>query len=368
VSIRNLYFIGQCLSLDEHPSFRETIIEQFSKQDYDWDDFIWTCSNHLIIPTIYLKFRTYDLLSYLPEQIAQHIREIYEINRDRNEQILLQMKEITVALNSGGISPIFLKGTGNLIDGLYSDVGERIIGDIDILVPDIDYLKSVALVNEIGYLDHWEEPRNPEKMVHYPRLYKYNVPADLEIHRIPTENKDLKYLNAEMIYRNKQEIAGFPGCFIPSIEHRIIHNFVHSQLSNAGHRLGVVSLRDIYDFFLLSKRGDISSIINNISCKKKVFAYLTIEQELLGLPITEKPTLSSRFYIWKHDLNLSSSAFYHFNRIPWVISGMIFHGYPKEIKEALISKDARQSLIHRLGNKKWYFQHFRLIKKSIIGH
>jgi len=365
VSLRNLYFIGQCLSLDEHPSFRETIIEQFSKQEYDWDDFIWICSNHLIIPTIYLKFKTYDLLGYLPEQIAQHIKEIYEINRDRNEQILAQMKEITVALNSGGISPIFLKGTANLIDGVYSDLGERMIGDIDILVPEADYLKSVELVHGIGYLNHWGEPRNPEKMVHYPRLYKYNVPADLEIHRIPTENKDLKYLNAEIIYRNKQEVAGFPGCYIPCIEHRIIHNFVHSQLTNSGHRLGIVSLRDIYDYFLLSKRGNTSTIINNVSCKKKASAYLTIEQKLLGLPITEKPTLSSKFYIWKHDLNLKSSLFYYINRIPWLISRMIFEGYPKQIKEAFTYKEEREKLIQKLGKRKWYINHFKLLKKQL---
>lgn len=367
MSLRNLYFIGQCLSLDEHPSFREVIIEQFSNPDYDWNDFTWTCSNHLIIPTIYLKFKTYDLRSFLPEQIAQHIKEIYEINSNRNEQILLQMKEITVALNSGGISPVFLKGTGNLIDRLYSDLGERIIGDIDILVPKADYLKAVELVREIGYLNHWEEPRNPEKMVHYPRLYKYNVPADLEVHRIPTENKDLKYLNSELIYGNMQEIAEFPGCFIPSIEHRIIHNFVHSQLTNSGHRLGVVTLRDIYDLYLLSKRANLASVVNKISCKRKAKAYLAITQKLLGLPISEKLTLTSKFYIWKHDLNLTSSLFYYFNRVLWVISGMIFYGYPKQIKEAIIFKDAKQSLIRKLGNLKWYRQHFKLIKKSIIG-
>ena len=65
-----LYFIGQCLSLDEHPTFRETIIAQFSKPDYDWNQFIWTCSNHLVLPVIYLKFLKHDLLSYVPEVLA----------------------------------------------------------------------------------------------------------------------------------------------------------------------------------------------------------------------------------------------------------------------------------------------------------
>jgi len=44
------------------------------------------------------------------------------------------MKEMNAKLNAAGISPIYLKGTGNLIDGFYEDIGERIIGDIDFLV------------------------------------------------------------------------------------------------------------------------------------------------------------------------------------------------------------------------------------------
>jgi len=139
VSIPPIYFIGQCLSLDEHPSFRETIIAQFSEPDYDWNSFIWTCSNHLVLPVIYLKFRKYDLLGYLPEVLAQHLGEIYALNRKRNEQIILQVKEMNATLNAANISPIYLKGTGNLIDGIYSDAGERIIGDIDFLVPERDF-------------------------------------------------------------------------------------------------------------------------------------------------------------------------------------------------------------------------------------
>jgi len=134
VSILPIYFIGQCLSLDEHPTFRETIIAQFSDPGYDWNSFIWTCSNHLVLPVIYLKFLKYDLLGYLPEVLAQHLKEIHSLNRTRNEQIILQVKEMNATLNAAGISPIYLKGTGNLIDGFYEDIGERIIGDIDFLV------------------------------------------------------------------------------------------------------------------------------------------------------------------------------------------------------------------------------------------
>jgi len=70
----------------------------------------------------------------VPEVLAQHLEDIYTLNRTCNEQILLQVKEINATLNASGISPIYMKGTGNLIDGIYDDIGERIIGDIDFIL------------------------------------------------------------------------------------------------------------------------------------------------------------------------------------------------------------------------------------------
>ena len=49
---------------------------------------------------------------------------------------------MNATLNTAGISPIYLKGTGNLIDGIYGDVGERIIGDTDLRVPEKDILTT----------------------------------------------------------------------------------------------------------------------------------------------------------------------------------------------------------------------------------
>jgi len=80
----------------------------------------------------------------VPDVLEQHLKEIYTLNRTRNEQILLQVKEMNATLNAANISPIYLKGTGNLIDGIYGDIGERIIGDIDFLVAEKDFLTTAV--------------------------------------------------------------------------------------------------------------------------------------------------------------------------------------------------------------------------------
>ena len=120
---------------------------------------------------------------------------------------------MNATLNTAGISPIYLKGTGNLIDGIYGDLGERIIGDTDLLIPEADYLKAIELVKEIGYTNHWGEPRKPEKLKHYPSLFKDDVPVDIEIHRIPVQDEYLKYINSEMILSRKKNSCLISGLF-----------------------------------------------------------------------------------------------------------------------------------------------------------
>ena len=367
MSILPIYFIGQCLSLDEHPSFRDEIIVQFTDENYDWQSFIWTCSNHLVLPVIYLKFRDHDLLEYLPDVLANHLKEVYELNHARNKQIIGQMKELTATLNMAGISPIYLKGTGSLIDGIYEDIGERIIGDIDLLIPEVDYLKAVEKAKEIGYINHWGEPRNPGTLKHYPSLHKTDVVADIEIHRLPVQEEYLKYINSDMIIRQKKAVALLPGGFVPCDDHKVLHSFVHGQLCNSGYRLGVVSLRDIYDLYRFSKRIDLITALAQFPVQRKVNAYFEIAQKLLGIAISDKQSFASKVFIWKHDMNLTSPLFSKINRIPWSISEMVNHAYKMRIIEAFHYKDAKKLLFHNLGSWQWYRHHFEIYKKMITG-
>ena len=365
MSIRNLYFIGQCLSLDEHPSFRETIIAQFSDPGYDWNSFIWTCSNHLVLPAIYLKFLKYDLLGYLPEVLVQHLEEIHSLNRTRNTQIIGQMKEITATLNRAGISPIYLKGTGNLIDGIYEDVGERIIGDIDFLVPERDFLTTAECFKNKGYQICFPAYLPYDQMKHYPRLWKEDVAADLEIHRVPVNHKYATHFSSAIVQQSKKTVTDFPGCFVLSDNHKVVLNFIHSQLSNAGHRLGTVSLRDVYDLHCFSKRVDLQQTA--APYRQKYLAYYDITYKLLGLPNFVKQTLSSKIFCRKHDLNLTSPLFSTLHRIPWTISVFILIVIPMKWKEFFNYQEARQILVRKMGSKTWYTQQLEIYKKMITG-
>ena len=277
------YFTGKCLILDDDPGFSNVIIEQIGLDVIDWTKFVTLCSNHLILPLIYLKFRSHDLLKHLPEELSEHLKYIHDLNLIRNRQILKQLKEITSSLNKNDIYPIFLKGSGNLLDHLYADNGERIIGDIDFLIPKKDYLRTARLLEEEGYT-----PVSPfyceiENLKHYPRISKHGYPAVLEIHQLPVTERFQSWFNPEMIEKDKRTVKSLPGSYVLSDKHNIILNFIHGQLDHKGHLYGIVSFRDLYDLYLLSKRTPLTLTINNIKARKKAVAYFVLAGKAFGL-------------------------------------------------------------------------------------
>ena len=139
------YFLGQCLMLDEQPKKREEVIEKINTGNIDWQNFVTLGSNHLVLTAIFLKFEKHNLSNYLPVDLPPFLKEIYDLNNLRNEQILFQIKEVTALLNKNNIYPLFLKGAAHLLVGLYTGIGERILGDIDFLVPEKAYRHPAAV-------------------------------------------------------------------------------------------------------------------------------------------------------------------------------------------------------------------------------
>jgi hypothetical protein len=247
------YLIGRCLSLSDNPANKDSIIQAFHQPDMDWQKFAGIASNHLIIPCLYIQLRNNGLLPDLPAKLAEHFRHIHQINYERNLKTIEQIKEINRWLLNEDIKPIYLKGTGNLLDGLYSDIGERIFGDIDFLVSEKDFIHAAEILKQNGY-KHSDPfyPDNTYRYKHFPRLYKQDVPVDVEIHQRPIE-MGYNYFNYEIINPDKRHALLYPDCYyVMSDKHKLIMNFFHGY--KAADVRSHVSFRNLYDFYLLSKR------------------------------------------------------------------------------------------------------------------
>lgn len=346
------YFAGKCLALDENPEFRNKVVELCKNDLIDWKQFVAICSNNLVLPSIFLKFRTHNILKYLPQDLQEHLLKINELSRVRNNAILEQIKSITAVLNEQNIFPTYLKGAGNLLDDVYVDIEERLMIDIDFLVPEEDFLTSAKIMLNSGYLSYTDnEVLEVWKWKHYPRLYHPDFPADIEIHRIPT-HRNRSWFNQKIINTEKKTVSTLNGCFVPSFKHKIIHNFIHSQLSHKGYLFGRIPLRDIYDLYRLSKQFPLIETLPQIKKRKKAIAYFAFAKNVFEFDeeFFPKQNLKYRLLKRKHELILNSRLFKK-NYQGIVLTFLIVKDrYVVKFFKAFYSKEIRRAIKKKLSN------------------
>ncbi len=358
------YFTGKCLTLNKNPIHKESIETAFLSGHIPIETFISLCSNHFVLPAIFIQLKNTDLLYLLTPDLAEHLQEIYELNTERNQLITGQVGEICMKLQEKNIEPLFLKGTGNLLDNLYIDPGERMIGDIDFLVHEKDYLETARLIKELGYRSQRKVYGNIETLKHYPRLFKPDVPADIEIHRLPVPEKYSKKFNPNLVFQKKKEIREFPNCYTLSDEHKMTINFIHGQLGNKGYHHKITSLRDIYDYYLLTMRVSPEKVASTIEQITKAKAYFFYAQQVLGQP--ELISFDSR--ATKIHVKLSNLAFKNFHifaayRMILLFSNLIFIRYGLKIFESIYKKSSREYIWKRMKDREWYVAHFNSLRK-----
>lgn len=186
----------------------------------------------------------------------------------------------------------------------------------------------------------------------------------IEIHRQLTENHQ-SWFNPAIIYQGIKEVAAHSGCYVLSDKHKIILNFIHSQLDNEGHIYGIVSFRDLYDLYLLSQRTDIHQTIPAIKCKQKAIAYFAFAGKALGIPKDKGLYPENNFSAWvlikKNDLNLSSTTFYYsYHTIVYFLHHILV-GHATQIIKSFYSKNVRHAVISRLTDRKWYSTYLKHI-------
>ncbi len=250
------------------------------------------------------------------------------------------------------------------MDHLYSDLGVRMIGDIDLLVIKTNYLKAAELIKELKYKTDAILYDDVHFRKHYPRLFRTDVPADIEIHHVPVNIQYSKQFNTELLFQNKKVISNRNNTFVSSNEHKLIHTFIHSQLSNKGHKRKTLGLRDLYDAHLLLKRVDNHSVLLQVEENVKAqhfFEYVNYlfnpEQTTLTDKLPNKFATNHEWFYnhprW-HRIYLRLIDFYE----------LIIIRYLWRIIRTPFQKSSMRYLYVRLKDPKWYKMHFKGVRDS----
>jgi hypothetical protein len=230
--------------------------------DVDWESVVKLSASHYVFPTLYCNLKRVDFLKYLPTDLVEYMKHINNLNRDRNTQINQQAQELNSLLLANNITPIFLKGTGNLLADLYKDIAERMMGDIDFIFSKEDYPKAITILRESGYSEVENLKYYHPEAKHYRRLKKENNIAAIEIHKELLIEKYANEFNYSFVEKDSQIIN---GAAVLSYANKLNLSIIANQINDSGFYYKTMALRNAYDVFLLSKKTNAKDAVNTLS-------------------------------------------------------------------------------------------------------
>ena len=247
------------ISLEE--SNRQEIEKRLQSKKIDWEAVVEISTAHYVFPALYCNLKRVGFLHYLPQELVNFMEHITNLNRERNQQIITQAKELNTLLLQNNITPIFLKGTGNLLAGLYKDIAERMVGDIDFIFSKQDYPEAISILIDNGYLPKRISNFKHFPHRHYPRLIKENKIGAVEIHSKFLNSKYDNEFNYSFVEKDMQIINGYA---VLSYANKINLSIVASQINDYGFYYNTITLRNAYDVFLLSKKTNAKDAVNSL--------------------------------------------------------------------------------------------------------
>ena len=254
-----LFFIAKCLTISLEEKNRNEIELVLKTTDLDWESVVKVSTSHYVFPALYCNLKRFDYLKYLPQELVSYMAQITDLNRERNKKIITQARELNSLLLANNITPIFLKGTGNLLAGIYEDEAERMVGDIDFIFSKEDYPKSIAILREFGYSDVFKTDNNYPQFKHYQRLKNANNIAAIEIHKELLIEKYANEFNYSFVEKDSQVINGVR---VLSYANKLNLSIIANQINDNGFYYKTMALRNAYDVFLLSQKTNAKDAVN----------------------------------------------------------------------------------------------------------
>jgi len=335
----------------------------------DWYQFTAIASNHLVLQMLYPELKQFQLLNYLPSDLQSHLKEVYKLNKIRNENILEQISGVSRLLIKNNIKGIFLKGAGILMDDSYGDPGKRIMEDIDILTSREDWGKTVDLLISEGYSSRSVPDKSyRHKIKHYPRLSKASETAEIEIHQTAVKAYYADRLPFELLYKNSIPSKINKQALILNDSFKIIHSSLHTMKEHRGYKSAHIRLREMKDIEELSKNVNQLEILQQYPWyHKEIISLFKLTESVFHIPQNKalSDTFASSFFLFRHRLNLNNNFILWLTLILIRFPKKIFVHYIKVPFLAIITKKERKKFIKKIVKAETWKKHFRSYGKQL---
>ena len=249
-------FLCDALARDGNAA-RRARLEAFIAAAPDWPALVWLAGEQSITPALAPALQRWGLLRALPADLRDYLLATAAMNRARNRQLLAELEQVAGVLNAAGLRPLALKGAANLLAGLHEDPAERLLVDLDLLLPPDRLEAGVAALRAAG----WQAVGAVEMTLHHaPALHRHGHLATVELHGQPLDLPWQPLLGAaELLATARPCRLGAAWLLLPSPSLRLAHALAHGALADRSLALRRLRLRDLDDAARLAAGMDVAA-------------------------------------------------------------------------------------------------------------
>ena len=252
----NLSLLGECLAVGD--TYAPDLPARLASPTIDWRGLTWLAGGGLVTPALAGALQRKGLFERLPEAVQDYLQTLQSLNLARNQTLREQLLIVTEALNRIGIQPVLLKGAIALATGHYPGAEDRVIGDLDLLVPDSLMEDATAALIQVGYVlddkgKQWILPSHLKQHHHGFPLVHPDCFVKVELHR-----RIQNHVGDDALLRQKMSTVPFSfntgaTVLIPDVATQLLHNMLHSQISDRQRLKKVINLRHLLEFAALAQ-------------------------------------------------------------------------------------------------------------------
>jgi hypothetical protein len=231
----------------------ELPMEMVSFSTSDWEQLGSTAQQQGLAPLMYWGLSRSGNFSSVPESVRNSLRKAYSGSWVNNQRILKELEILAHTFKQEGIPLVVLKGACFALT-IYPEIGLRLMGDLDILVPVSKSSEALRIAKVSGYQEVVPEasPGLNELLSHEVGLRK---PADhsitLEIHSSLVSSRAFRYaVPVDWFWEQVEPLEGLSlkpsafDLFMLTPTAQLLYAAAHAMLQHGGKN---APLRWFYD-------------------------------------------------------------------------------------------------------------------------
>ena len=298
-TVPNIRFLAAALDVnkDRRPHHVYQLADQLKKGAIDWPGVCWLAGQHLVTPSLAARLREPGLWDCVPAEVGEYLETIRALNQARNRTHAEALVDMARAFNRIGLEPLLLKGANALLLDAYPGAEDRMLGDLDLWLPEAAHPVATAALLELDYQvaeESWHFMLLRDRHTHHhgTPLHHATQPVKVELHRRLVQNRKDDELLAKQLTARQVELAPGVTAQVPDIATRLRHNFLHAQINDRQARKRRLNLRQLLEFARLAEKlgpDEARALLDGLQPRhhRRFLEYWALAEQWLGLPYPE---------------------------------------------------------------------------------